>query len=50
MDGEQRQELDETLNGLDQRVSRERRIEWVRSLGGGEVIEAKRQVEDKSRP
>lgn len=40
MDGKQRAEMDETLEGFDRNVARDRRRAYVHSLAGGEVVMA----------
>lgn len=40
MDGKQRAEMDETLEGFEREAMREKRVAYVRSLAGGEVVMA----------
>lgn len=38
MDGKQRAEMDETLDGFDKRKARQKRAEYARAIPGGEVV------------
>lgn len=40
MEWNQRDELDDALEGFDRRDARDRRVQMVRSLSGGEVVMA----------